>query len=234
MFRARFHFHGALNDFLPRRQKDTSIHYAFAPHQSLKHLVESLGVPHLEVGLMLVNGQPADGSTPLVDGCQVDVYPSEGENLPESALRFVLDNHLGRLAASLRMLGFDSLYRNDYQDDELVQVAASQERILLTRDRRLLMRKAVPRGYCVRQLDPTQQLAEVIKRYDLCAHLHPFLRCIRCNGLLQPVSKAEVLHCLEPLTRLYFEEFSRCQECDQVYWKGSHYERMQRLIAALC
>ncbi len=233
MLTAHFLFHGALNDFLPRRLKDTRIHCSFAPHQSVKHLVEALGVPHLEARQVLVNGLPVASSTRLPDGCEVDVYPLEQESLPEGEARFILDNHLGKLAASLRMLGIDTLYRNDYQDDELAATAASEQRILLTRDRRLLMRKAIPRGYCVRQDDPRAQIRAVVQRFDLYTHIRPFQRCLRCNHPLQPVPKAQVLERLEPLTKRYFDEFAICPACDQVYWKGSHYEHMKVLISEL-
>lgn len=230
---ANFLFQGALNDFLPRRLKAQRVECTFAAHQTVKHLVEALGVPHLEVGRVLVNGLPVDGAARLFEGCEVIVYPLEQESLAEGAARFVLDNHLGRLAGSLRMLGFDTLYRNDYQDDELAATAAAEQRILLTRDRRLLMRKAIPRGYCVREDDPRQQIRAVLRRYDLYRQVRPFQRCLRCNHPLEPVSKADVLERLEPLTKLYFDEFHRCPACDQVYWKGSHYEKMQELVARL-
>jgi len=230
---AQFLFHGVLNDFLPARLKATPISCSFAPHQTVKHLVEALGVPHLELGQVLVDGQPVTDSTRLPNGCRVDAYPWEQESLPKEEARFILDNHLGKLAAMLRMLGFDTLYRNDYQDDELAAVAASEGRILLTRDRRLLMRKAIPRGYCVRQDDPQGQIRAVLKRYNLFPHISPFQRCLRCNHPLQPVDKAQVLERLEPLTRRYFDEFCLCPACDQVYWKGSHYEHMQALISEL-
>ena len=144
--------------------------------------------------------------------------------------RFVVDNHLGRMAYYLRMLGFDTLYRNDYQDDELAQTAEQEGRILLTRDRRLFMRNQVQRGYWVRSLSPRQQILEVVQRYNLKAQITPFRRCIRCNGILQLVSKEAVLDRLEPLTRLYFDDFRICPDCQQVYWKGSHYERMRQFI----
>ena len=233
MLTAHFLFHGALNDFLPSRLKATRITCTFAPHQTVKHLVEAFGVPHLEVGQLLAGGQPVTSSTRLPDGCQVDIYPLEQESLPDDEARFILDNHLGKLAASLRMLGFDTLYRNDYQDDELAATAASEQRILLTRDRRLLMRKSIPRGYCVRQDDPQEQIRAVLQRYNLYRQVHPFQRCLRCNHLLQSVAKSQVLERLEPLTKRYFDEFSLCPACNQVYWKGSHYEHMQTLIAKL-
>ena len=141
--------------------------------------------------------------------------------------RFVLDNHLGRLAAYLRMLGFDSLYRNNYNDEELVETSQREERILLSRDRRLLMRKAVSHGYCLRSLDSLEQLTEVIQRFDLTSRIMPFHRCLRCNHPLEPVAKEAVLDRLELLTKLYFNEFQICPACKQIYWMGSHYEKMQ-------
>ena len=233
MLTAHFVFHGALNDFLPRQLKDARVPYTFAPHQSIKHLVEALGVPHVEVGEVRVDGQTVDSATRLPEGCQVDIYPLDQESLADEEVRFILDNHLGKLAAALRMLGFDTLYRNDYQDDELAATATAEQRILLTCDRRLLMRKAISRGYCVRQDDPHEQIRAVLQRYKLHRQVHPFRRCLRCNHLLQPVAKAKVIERLEPLTRLYFDEFSICPACNQVYWRGSHYERMQSLVDEL-
>ncbi len=131
------------------------------------------------------------------------------------------------------MLGFDCLYENDYDDAALAALSAYESRILLTRDRRLLMRKSVTHGYLLRSLDPHEQLLEVLNRYGLRPWIKPFQRCIRCNHRLEVVSKEAVLDRLEPLTRLYFNEFRICPACKQIYWKGSHYDRMQKLIAGL-
>jgi hypothetical protein len=226
---ARFCFVGALNDFLTTSQRGEQISCGFNPGQSVKHLVESLGIPHTEVAAILVDGRPVDFSYLVKDGDQVQVYPLMAER-PPGEPRFILDNHLGRLAVYLRMLGFDSLYRNDFQDEELAQIAYEQERILLTRDRHLLMRNQVTRGYWLRSKKPHEQLAEIVRRYDLSSLVAPFRRCMRCNGLLQPIEKVKVLDRLQPLTRLYFDDFRMCIECQQIYWKGSHYERMQELI----
>jgi hypothetical protein len=229
---AQFVFHAELNDFLPAARRGQPVVLTYASHQSLKHLVESLGVPHVEVGSLLVGGQPAASSLRPPDGSRVDVFP--GHSLPPEGARFVIDNHLGRLAAYLRMLGFDSLYRNDYHDDELAEIASQGERILLTRDRRLLMRKAILFGYCLRHLEPLEQLAELQQRYALTApSAQAFQRCLRCNCLLQPVSKQAVLDRLLPLTKLYYEEFYICPGCNQVYWRGSHVEHMQAMLCAL-
>jgi len=226
---AQFRFHAELNDLLPRSRREASISLAFNPGQSLKHLVESLGVPHTEIQNARVNGVPVELSYQVQDGDRVEIFPAGPIRL-DGERRFILDNHLGRLAAYLRMLGFDCLYRNDYQDDELAAASSVQGRILLTRDKHLLMRTQVQFGYWVRSKVPRRQLEEVVRRFDLAPAVRPFQRCVRCNGLLQPVSKAEILHRLEPLTRQYYDEFRRCPDCGQIYWKGSHFARMQRLV----
>ncbi len=200
----------------------------FRGRQSLKHLVESLGVPHPEIGLIEVRGQERPLSVVTQDEDEVEVHPILNGCAIEP--RFLLDNHLGRLAAYLRMLGFDSLYHNQYSDEELAEILRKDERILLTRDRRLLMRKAVMFGYCPRSLDSIEQLTEVIERFDLLKRMTPFHRCLRCNHLLNTVPKELVLDRLEPLTKLYFDDFQICPNCQQIYWKGSHYDRMERLI----
>ncbi len=208
--------------------------YAFDSGQSLKHLIEAAGVPHTEVGEVQVNTHAVPFSDRVRDGDQVQVWPASAlrGSQPESA-RFVLDNHLGRLAAYLRMMGFDALYRNDYQDEELARISAEEHRILLTRDRRLLMRRAVIYGYCLRSLNSQQQLLEVTRRYRLHGLMAPFQRCLRCNGKLQPASKDSVYDQLQPLTRLYYDEFHLCPDCGQVYWKGSHYDHMRSLLENL-
>jgi uncharacterized protein with PIN domain/sulfur carrier protein ThiS len=230
-----FHFRDALNYFMTPARKGTAFEFPFNENPSVKHLIEALGVPHTEVSAICVNGEQVQFGYRVQHGDRIEVHPAsqlDGVH-PEPEPRFVLDNHLGQLATYLRMLGFDTLYRNDYQDDELAQVTAQQGRILLTRDRHLLMRKVVVYGYCIRNLDPRKQVREVVRRYGLLDKIAPFERCLRCNHPLQPVSKESVLDRLEPLTKLYYEEFHLCPACNQVYWKGSHYEGMQGLIEAL-
>ncbi len=218
----------------------TAFPVAFHVSTTAQDLIESLGAPHTEVDLILVNGEPAGFSRLIEDGDRVSVYPVfESIDIapvgrlrprPLRELRFVLDVHLGRLAAYLRMLGFDSLYRNDYADEELARISSEERRILLTRDRGLLKRGAVTRGYSVRETTPRRQLAEVIGRFDLAGLVRPFERCIRCNGALERVPKELVAGQVPPRIADLHDEFLRCGSCGQVYWKGSHYERMRRLI----
>lgn len=231
MLRATFTFISELNDFLPHYRKNTTFSLEFEDHQSLKHLIESLGVPHTEFGQVLVNGQIGNPADRMQEADEVTVFPAEASLEIEPS--FVLDNHLGQLATYLRMLGFDCLYRNDYQDDELAQVSSQAERILLTRDRRLLMRKAIRHGYCIHQTDPPQQVVEVIRRFKLSGQVKPFQRCLRCNSPLHAVNKQDIIERLEPLTKQYYDDFRICPACDQIYWKGSHYGHMLEMIAEL-
>jgi len=225
---AYFWFLGRLKDFLPHEQREQSIVVEFRGRQSIKHFAESLGVPHPEMGQVEINGQEGSLNTITKDGDQVQIYPIP-DGYPAEP-RFLLDNHLGRLAAYLRMLGFDCLYRSDYRDEELADVLQQEERILLSRDRRLLMRKVVTHGYCPRSLDSLEQLREVVQRFDLAKRIVPFHRCLRCNHVLEPASKESVLDRLEPLTKVYFDEFMLCPDCKRIYWKGSHFERMQGIV----
>ncbi|MGB9673965.1 MAG: Mut7-C RNAse domain-containing protein [Anaerolineales bacterium] len=236
---ATFLFYGELNDFLPLKKKSQPIAIYFRGRQSVKHLIESLGVPHVEVGKMLVDNHSAIDFNYLVNDQEwLYIYPPtipiplpQTANFPtEEVCRFVVDNHLGRLAAYLRMFGFDTIYHPDIQDEELAQIADQDERILLTRDHRLLMRSCIHYGYWVRSKLPAEQIREIIQRWDLARHIRPFRRCIRCNGLLTPIQKDLIIDKLQPLTKKYFDDFHICQNCHQIYWRGSHFDRMVNFI----
>jgi uncharacterized protein with PIN domain/sulfur carrier protein ThiS len=240
MKHAEFRFYAELNDFLPPEKRMVSFTCPFNGKQTVKHLIEALGVPHTEVDLVLVNGQSVDFSHVVEDKDSVSVYPVfEGFDIaplsrvrprPLRQTRFVLDAHLGRLAAYLRMLGFDTLYRNNYRDEELSQIASTERRILLTKDRGLLKRSQVTHGYYVRQTNVRRQLEEVLRRFDLAGAVSPFERCLRCNERLESVPKEAVLDRIPPRSREHYEEFHECRGCGRIYWSGSHYRRMQRLI----
>ncbi len=238
MNRVLFRFYAELNDFLEDGRRYRSFVREFLTPVPVKDAIEGLGVPHTEVDLVLVNGESVDFSHPVADGDRVSVYPMfESIDItpvlrvrpePLREPRFVLDIHLGRLAAYLRMAGFDSLYRNDWQDAELAAVSSGERRILLTMDRGLLKRSEITHGYLVRETDPHRQLEEVFRRFDLARAIKPFTRCLRCNTELQPVSKESVADRLPP--RLEAAQLHHCPGCRRVYWPGSHYRRMERIL----
>jgi uncharacterized protein with PIN domain len=240
MNQVKVRFYKELNYFLPKENKNRNFNYDFKGNPSIKHLVEALGVPHTEVGQIFVNNIEVDFNYLVCDQDSIQVKPGcalrlnqiekSGEQRSFDKLKFLLDNHLGKLAVYLRLLGFDTNYQNYYQDDELARIAQQEYRLLLTRDRGLLKRSIIEFGYCVRELDPKLQIVEVLRRYSLYEFIQPFKRCLRCNGLLESIKKEEVLDRLQPLTRIYFDEFHKCPDCNQIYWKGSHYEKMVKFL----
>ena len=241
--RASVRFYAELNDHLAPRRRYRTLEKEFFVPASVKDVIESFGVPHTEVELVLVNGESSDFSRLVRDGDRVALYPvfESLDITPELRVRpralreprFALDVHLGRLAADLRMLGFDAEYRNCASDAELVRISAGQERILLTRDRGLLKHSAVTRGYWLRRADSRRQAAEVVNRFDLVRSLRPFTRCMACNERLRPVSKTEVHQRVPPPVAERHEEFRECPACRRVYWEGSHSQRMRRWIEEL-
>ncbi len=244
MSQAFIRFYAELNDFLPPDRKQITLPHLFEARASVKDMIEALGIPHTEVELILVNGSSVDFSYIVQDDDQISVYPVfESMDVtplvrlrpqPLRTLRFILDAHLGKLAAYLRLLGFDTLYRNDYDDATLADLSRSDHRILLTRDRGLLKRRVVTHGYWVRESNPQQQLVEIVRRFELCRLVEPFRRCIRCNGLLQPVDKETLADKLPPNTRKTYDEFHVCSDCHQIYWKGSHYRPLVTFAHAVC
>lgn len=251
--RVNLHFYGELNDFLPQSQRDTEFKHELKKPGSIKDLIESVGVPHTEVDLIFVNNSSVDFNYQVRHGDDIRIYPvlnslpanvitelpppasSHIHNHPEPMKnpRFVLDVHLGRLVAYLRILGFDTLYQNDYDDPTLARISAEESRILLTCDRKLLMRKQITYGYFVRERRPHQQLQEVMLRFELFNKEQPVTRCADCNGIIREVDKKEIESQLLPKTKKHYSEFFQCESCNKIYWEGSHYQNMQKMINSI-
>ena len=228
----RFRFHGELNFFVEPARRNSEFTAPVGSTDTLKHAVESLGAPHTEIGRILINGETAAWSRQLREGDLVEVFP-HSVPIGLAEYRFVLDGHLGRLAAYLRMIGFDAWYHHAADDAMLAQVSSRENRLLLTRDVGLLRRNEVERGYLVRSAAPLEQLRELWERYALGAHVRPFTRCMVCNGELRPAASEEVKDVLPPRIRETKAEFSRCVNCGRVFWRGSHYARMLGWIEGL-
>jgi uncharacterized protein with PIN domain len=204
-------------------------------------MIEALGVPHTEVELVLVNGEGAGLDLLVEEGDRVAVYPhftrfdvarlAPAPMLPAGRVRFVADAHLGGLARLLRMAGFDTIYDNGLRDDQIEAMAVDEERVVLTRDRDLLMRRTIAYGCYVRALKAEEQLREVVKRLGIADRARPFTRCLHDNAPLRAVAKDAVAERLPPMVAASQEEFSTCTLCGRVYWKGSHWQRMNAVLA---
>lgn len=238
--KAILRFYEELNDFLPPDKRKKPFTYLFFGSPSIKDVIEAMGVPHVEVDLILVNGVSVDFNYNLQAGDNVSIYPVfesiDISNIvqlrarPLRDTRFILDVHLGKVTKTLRMLGFDCYYRNDLKDAEIVAIAEAEKRIILTRDRELLKNSRVTHGYWVRSKNPEKQVVEIIKRFDLKDRIKPYIRCMSCNGLIEKVDKEDIVHRLEPKTRKYYDEFYICSSCGKIYWRGSHFERMEQKL----
>lgn len=237
---AQFRFYEELNEFLPEERRKQWFSYGFNGNPSIKDAIEALGIPHTEVDMILVNGNSVDFLYKMKNGDTVSVYPvfesldiSRVTHLREMSLRnpkFILDVHLGKLAKYLRLLGFDSFYDRDYDDDEIINRSISDKRIILTRDKGLLKNTQVNHGYWIRSQHPDDQLKEVILKFDLKNISRPFTRCLECNMKLIEVSKDEIDGMLMPLTRKYYNYFQKCPGCNRIFWEGTHFKRMKDFI----
>jgi uncharacterized protein with PIN domain len=240
---AEFRFYEELNDFLAPTLRKTTFSLPIDRARSVKDAIESAGVPHTEVDLVLVDGVSVSFEHRLVGGERVAVYPVfERFDLgplrrlrpePLREIRFVLDVHLGKLARHLRLAGFDSLWRDDYDDEEIVALSVAQKRVILTRDKGILKRRIVERGHFVHNTDSEQQLAEVLRVFQLEQSLRPFSRCRVCNAVLLPVATDAVAHRVPQRVLESVERFTECPDCGRVFWQGTHYERLQRLLESV-
>ncbi len=241
-FTVHLDFHGDLNFFLRSRVPGRPVARTLTEKTSIKDVIESCAVPHPEVDLIVVDGKPVDFNFGITCDAEIEVYPP-GTRSPlfkekrlqlKRSTRFVCDGHLGRLTRDLRLLGFDVAYDQNADDQQLLRLMEAEDRALLTRDRRLLMHAIVRNGYCPRSQNPDEQTIEVVRRFDLLASITPFTRCIRCNGSLQDAAKTDVVEKLEPLTKIYYQQFRRCTGCGQIYWSGSHFSKLQKRVEQIC
>jgi uncharacterized protein with PIN domain len=237
-FTVRLDLHGDLDFFLRSGTRARSLKRSLNEKTSVKDVIESCGIPHTEIDLILVNEQPVDFGYAIAGEAEIELYPV-GATPPvfkykclqvATTTAFVADGHLGRLTRDLRLLGFDVAYDPQAEDRQLLRVMESEDRALLTRDRRLLMHAVVKTGYCPRSQNAEEQTIEVIRRFDLLGSIAAFTRCLRCNAPLRKVSKAEVVERLEPLTKIYYEQFRRCTGCGQIYWAGSHFSKLHKRL----
>lgn len=234
-FSVSLQFHGDLPLFLKRRETAGRVTRVLSEKTSIKDVIEACGVPHPQIDLILFDGRPVSFEFHVTQRGDIQVFPigAATDRYATHRLqwrhhtRFVADGHLGKLARDLRLLGFDVVHDKDAEDAALVTIAVDEERALLTRDRRLLMHAAVRDGYCPRSDGAESQINEVVRRFELQACIRPYTRCLLCNGMLARVSKEQVIDRLEPLTKIYYEDFRECENCRHVYWSGSHFSKLE-------
>jgi len=225
----RLHVDPALRLFLPRRARaGGELDLPHDPTATVGHVVQSAGVPLTEVGGLIVAGVSVSWHSRLQQQDRLDVGVRARPQPLEGPALFLLDVHLGALARRLRLLGVDTAYDKHADDDQLVEQAGREDRVLLSRDRGLLMRRALRRAAFVRGQDPDDQLADVIERFQ--PPVQPWSLCLVCGGTLVPVAKADVADQLEPGTLRTQQQFSRCRSCGHVYWHGAHDARLQQVV----
>jgi uncharacterized protein with PIN domain len=229
-----------LNDFLPDTRRQREFRYQFCGTPSVKDTIEAIGVPHTEVDVILVDGKSVDFSHRLHGGERVAVYPvferydvspvTRLRPTPLRETRFVADVHLGALARNLRLLGFDTIWERDLADEVIIDIAARDRRIILTRDKGILKNGRVTHGYWLRATDPSEQLEEIIHTLDLAGSIDAYTRCMECNGLLEPIGRLAARRSVPLQVFLVYREFKRCKCCGRTYWRGSHLKRLDRIV----
>lgn len=237
-----FRFYAQLNDFLPIHKRGKPFLYYFWGNPSINNAIQAQHVPHTEVNMILVNGRRVKPDFRIKPGDRISVYPdfkllnTDGFHQakePTDPQKFVVDANLGKLTKYLRMLGFDSLYDNRFEDEEIIRIATDEDRLILTRDLEMLKNSKVTQGYFLRSSQPEQQLLEVNEKFDLYRYFRAFSRCMICNGRVKSVEKSKVKDLVKEETYRIFSDFYQCNQCRQIYWKGSHYEKMEALVNSL-
>ncbi|MCX7832713.1 MAG: Mut7-C ubiquitin/RNAse domain-containing protein [Ignavibacteria bacterium] len=240
---AKFRFYHNLNDFLPEKRRRVVFEVEFIGNPAIKDTIESLNVPHTEVDLLIVNGNPVNFNYKLKDGDSISIYPEfKSLELPQEmhlkkkidgVPKFICDVQLGKLAKYLRILGFDTLYDNNYKPEDIIKLSLDDNRIILTRSITLLKNHRISIGYWVRSENPVEQLIQILSQLELIELITPFNRCSVCNGELETADKKLIENDLLNDTKKYFDEFFLCSNCKKVYWKGSHFKRINEFIQGI-
>jgi uncharacterized protein with PIN domain len=240
MPKGTFRFYEELNDFLPKHRRKTDFEAQFKGKRSIKDMIEALGVPHTEIDLILVNGKSVDFNYILQDGDRASVYPvfeflniTEVTRLRKIPLRrnkFIADINLGDIVKYMRVLGFDLFYDPLLTPREIIEISNTENRTILTRSRKLLKFKEVTHGIFLRPGTTPEQIRRIIDYLDIKDNIKPFSRCLGCNTLLKSVSKEKILNRIPPKTKEFCDEYVQCPSCDKIYWKGTHFMNMKKIV----
>ena len=237
---ATFRFYEELNDFLPRHRRKTDFQEGFTGRRSIKDMIESLGVPHAEVDLILVNGESVGFDYIVQDGDRVSVYPifeslyiqnvTRLRNIPLRRTKFIADSNLRKIVQYMRALGFDVFSHPSLSPQKIIEVSKKENRIILTMSRKLLKFKDVTHGIFIRPGTTEEQIKRILDLLDIRKSIKPFSRCLRCNSLLKTVGKEEIAARIPPKVKAFCDDYSYCSSCDKIYWEGIHFTEMKRVI----
>lgn len=240
MEKVSFRFYEELNDFLPEYRRKTDFDACFKGRRSVKDMVESLGVPHTEIDLILVNGKSVDFNYILRNQDRISVYPvfecldiqkvTRLRKTPLRKTRFIADINLGDIVKYMRALGFDVYFDPSLTVYTIIEISKKENRIILTKSRKLLKFKDVTHGIFIRPGTTEKQIRGILDYLDIKKNVRPFSRCLRCNSLLKTVSKEKIIDRIPPKTKAFYNEYSRCESCDRVFWKGTHVIRMKQVL----
>lgn len=151
--------------------------------------------------------------------------------------RFIVDHNAGKLVKWLRMMGYDSLFFNGSDDSEMVKQALAEGRIILTRDTAIMKRRVVTNGQLnavlIESEEPDQQIRQVIGRLELDCQFRPFTLCLECNRVLEERDHDEVRGRVPPYVYKTQQQYMECPACHRIYWRGTHWETMMRMLKKL-
>ncbi len=237
---ATFRFYEELNDFLPPGRRKIDFQHSFKGRESVKDMIEALGVPHTEVDLILVNGVSVDFGYILQDGDRISVYPvfesldirdvTHLREIPLRETRFIADVNIGDIVKHMRALGLDVYCDPTLSPRDIIRISRAEKRTILTKSRKLLKRREVIRGIFIRSGTIVEQIRGIIDFLSLRKAITPFSRCLKCNSPLIRVTKESVLDRIPPKAREFYDEYSYCDGCDRIYWQGTHFARIKKLV----
>jgi uncharacterized protein len=240
MPKATFRFYEELNDFLPNHRRKTDFEARFKGKRSIKDMIEALGVPHTEIDLILVKGNSVDFNYILQDQDRVSIYPvfeslniknvTRLRKIPLRKNKFIADINLGDIVKYMRVLGLDLYYNPLSSTREIIEISKRENRIILTKSRKLLKFKEVSHGIFIHPGTTTEQIRRIIDYLDIKDNIKPFSRCLGCNTLLNIVQKEKILDRIPPKTKAFCDEYVQCPSCDKIYWKGTHFIRMEKVV----
>jgi uncharacterized protein len=197
---------------------------------SVRDALEALGLPHGEIGAIQLDGRPASLGALVTGGELLEAWPRAAHRLTDP--RFICDQHLGKLARLLRFCGFDTLWERSASEPALARLAVAENRTMLSRHRALLKRSVITSSLLVRSDHADQQLVEVLRRFLLADGVRRPGRCTACNGHLGSLKKHEVTVAIPPRTAAWLDDYWLCHACGQLFWDGTHVERLRARVAA--